>query len=216
MKLTTHSIILFTAALLVVGNVQATTFGVRVVNQQGEPIAGAAVCVGMEGNYRQFGATFTDDDGEAVMDVPNVPLVVTVSKTRFSAMRIKEPARGFNLIKEVTLHEGQPGPRCKADSAYADAEPGEVNISISNIDIVESAEGAVLRPEVSGNPSHYRIASTPEFADAGWRRYDRSITVPRSMSRDEKPIYLQMRRFEGGSTGWLEARSNIVTVRLTQ
>ena len=65
------------------GSAHAAKFGVRVVDDLGKPVAGASVCIGLEGNYKQFGAMFTGADGNAIVEVPNVPLVVTVSKTRF-------------------------------------------------------------------------------------------------------------------------------------
>lgn len=99
---------------------EASQFGVRVVDDAGEPVSGASVCVGLPGNYKQFGALFTNANGMAMTDVPNVPLVVTISKTRFSGIRMREPARGFSLIREVRLSDGTPGPRCKAGSTIAE------------------------------------------------------------------------------------------------
>jgi len=56
----------------------AAKFGVRVVDDNGIPVAGASVCIGLQGNYKQFAATFTDTQGQVVVEVPNVPLLVTV------------------------------------------------------------------------------------------------------------------------------------------
>ena len=189
----------------------ATTFGVRVVDDAGEPVPGASVCVGLEGNYRQFGALFTDLDGRAVVDVPNVPLVVTVSKTRFSGVRLSEPARGFNLVKEVRLAEGVPGPPCKAGSTVA--EPGHDPILIRDLD-VRSADGAsIVSARVTGEPTHYRIGSDRELADAAWQRFSDAISVPGGLA-DEPSVFLQLRRFVGRSDAWLEARSAVTEVEL--
>jgi hypothetical protein len=191
--------------------VKATQFGVRVVNESGEPVPGASVCIGLPGNYKQFGALFTDIDGKAVVDVPNVPLVVTVSKTRFRGTRISEPARGFNLIKEVTLSEGVPGPHCKAGSSMAANPP---SIVIADVDISSGGESTTLRPTVSGEPSHYRVGASSGFENVGWQRFEEAIALPSALTRQGGEVFLQMRRFEGTSKGWVEARSNVVTVQL--
>jgi len=189
----------------------AAQFGVRVVNPDGMPVVGASVCFGLPGNYRQFGAVFTDLDGQAVAEVPNVPFVVTVSKTRFSGLRLSEPARGFNLIKQVTLAEGTPGPRCKAGSTLADAT--ESSIRIERIQISTDNRTTRLVPEATGEPTEYRIGDTPDFFSAPWKRFDESIQISGSLAEGEK-LYLQLRRYEGNDKGWVEARSRTETVFL--
>lgn len=192
----------------------AGKFGVHVVDEQGEPMAGVAVCVGMHGNYKQFGALFTGIDGNAVVDVPNVPLLVTVSQNRFTGKRMSEPARGFNLIKQVRLIEGVPGPRCRAGSALAESEAADVPpITIRNIDISEGAYSTTLTPNLEGDVSHYRISANNAFEGARWQQYSSTIALSGALS-DEAAVFLQFRRYEGSSRGWLEARSNVVTVRL--
>ncbi len=191
---------------------QAAVFGVRVVDNNGAPIAGAAVCVGLHGNYKQFGALFTDSTGTATVDVPNVPLIVTVSKDRTSGIRINEPARSFNLIKQVRLIDGIPGPRCRAGSSLAG--PGVPQINIGNIDVTQGVFATTLRPEVTGEPSHYRISDDEDFSNTKWRRF--STTISLADFPESETIYLQMRRLEGSAKSWLEARSSVVTIRLNQ
>ena len=187
----------------------AATFGVKVVDDRGQPIPGAAVCVGLPGNYKQFGAQLTDESGLAMVDVPNVPLVVTISKTRFSAMRVNEPARGFNLLKEITLSEGNPGPRCNAGQTIADNS----SIKIGAVEVTESAYSTTLTPSVEGEATQYRVSRTPSFTGAKWQRFQSSIALTASLS-DEDEVYLQLRRYSGSSKAWIEARSAIVAVKL--
>ncbi|MFK7995326.1 MAG: hypothetical protein AB8B87_14390 [Granulosicoccus sp.] len=189
----------------------AGQFGVRVVDLEGLPVAGASVCFGLPGNYRQFGAVFTDIDGHAVAEVPNLPFVVTVSKTRFSGVRLSEPARVFNLTKQVTLAEGTPGPRCKAGSTLADANPS--SIRITQMQVISDGKITQLMPQATGEPTEYRVSTTPDFLSANWRALDTAIRVPGSMAQQEK-VYLQLRRYEGTSNGWIEARSKTTTVYL--
>ena len=199
-------------ALSATHTASAATFGVRVVDPQGQPVSGASVCIGLAGNYTQFGAEFTGADGIVRVDVPNVPLVVTVSKTRFAGMRIEEPARGFNLIKQVTLIDGVPGPRCRAGSILAKEGPGIPQIIIENIDVDQGA-ALVLTPTVTGAPSQYRIASNSDFANANWAPYSNSIRVTGSLAR-QKALFLQMRHYEGSTNGWLEARSEVISITI--
>jgi len=199
------------SALTASHTVSAATFGVRVVDPQGNPVAGASVCIGMAGNYSQFGTDFTGRDGVVQVEVPNVPLVVTVSKTRFAGLRIEEPARGFNLVKQVTLVDGVPGPRCKAGSSLASA-PNPPTIDIENISIDQSA-GVVLRPTVTGEPSHYRIATDQDFTSAQWEPYSSTITVSDDLA-GEPTLFLQMRQFKGTSKAWFEARSQVINITL--
>lgn len=187
----------------------AATFGVRVVDDRGQPVAGAAVCVGLPGNYKQFGALLTDASGNAMLDVPNVPLVVTISKSRFSGMRVSEPARGFNLIKEMTLSEGTPGPRCNAGQVVADSS----SIQIGSVEVMESAYSTTLTPSVEGEATQYRVSRTPSFSGAKWQRFQTSIALNSSLS-DEDEVYIQLRRYTGDGKAWIEARSAVVTVKL--
>ena len=198
-------------ALASASSASAATFGVRVVDPQGQPVSGASVCVGLAGNYSQFGAEFTGADGVVQVDVPNVPLVVTVSKTRFAGLRIEEPARGFNLVKEVTLVDGVPGPRCRAGSTVAEG-PGIPRIVVQDIDINKGAS-LVLRPTVTGSPSEYRIDSDDNFENATWRPYTDSIRVAGSLA-NESALFLQMRHYTGSSKGWLEARSEVISISI--
>lgn len=190
----------------------ASEFGVRVVDDAGNPVAGASVCFGLPGNYKQFGAIFTDQEGQAVADVPNVPIVVTISKTRFSGTRLSEPARNFNLVKKVTLMDGVPGPRCRAGSSLADSNQSSVRIT--NVKI-ESTPGrsTVLTPETTGQPSEYRVSASQYFDNVSWKTLNSNIALPGRFASNEQ-VYLQLRRFEGTRNGWVEARSDIVTVYL--
>lgn len=207
---------LFAAGLLLASGfaasqASAATYGVRVVDPTGNPVAGASVCVGLAGNYSQFGAEFTGADGIVQVEVPNVPLIVTVSKTRFAGMRIEEPARGFNLVKQVTLVDGMPGPRCRAGSTMAEG-PGIPAILIQNID-VDQGSPMLLTPTVTGSPSHYRIASDKDFSNAKWVPFDSTIRVAGSLA-NEPALFLQMRQYSGNSKGWLEARSEVISITI--
>ena len=193
------------------GTAQAARYGVHVVDGAGEPVAGASVCIGIEGSFRRFGAMFTDVRGRAeLVEVPDVPLVVTVSKTRFSGLRFTQPARRFDLVREVVLEPGLPGPRCKAGSSLVANPP---SIGVLRVDVTGERDAATLRPEVTGEPSHYRLGFDESFDGAVWQRFERAITVPNALAGVDS-VYLQLRRLEGSPSAWLEARSDAVQVAL--
>ena len=208
-----HSVKLSVIAVLAMSAVtsaHAGKFGIRVVDQSGEPVAGAAVCVGLEGNYKQFGAVFTDLNGVVPMlEVPNIPLVLTVSKTRFTGIRLMEPAREFNLIKEVKLRNGLPGPRCRAESSLASAPA----ILIGNIEVIEGASSKTITPTVTGDPSHYRVSESERFSDTNWERFKKVIALSNALS-DRDSVFLQLRKIQGSSESWLESRSEVIKVPL--
>jgi len=189
----------------------AAKFGVRVVDDNGIPVAGASVCIGLQGNYKQFAATFTDTQGQVVVEVPNVPLLVTVSKDRFTGLRATEPARSFNLIKQVKLREGIPGPRCRAGSKIA--EGPSAGITVTDIAVKLGESSATISPTVNGEPSHYRVSKDKDFTDATWKKFSNQIALAGNLS-DSRKVYLQLRKRTGSSKAWLESRSEILTVRL--
>lgn len=187
----------------------ASEFGVRVVDDAGAPVQGASVCFGLPGSYRQFGAHFTDVDGHAMADVPNLPVVVTISKTRFSGVRLSEPARSFTMVKQVTLSEGVPGPRCKAGSTLAEANHS--SIRVTRLDVTPESDATVIKPLVTGDPTEYRVGVTSDLQSTEWADFDGSIRVTGSFA-DQDELFMQLRRYEGTTTGWIEARSEVLTV----
>lgn len=216
--------------LLAVGTANAAKFGVRVVSESGEPIAGAAVCIGTHGNYRQFAAQFTSITGNVTVEVPNVPLVVTVSRNRFSGIRMAEPARSFNLVKEVRLLDDVPGPRCRAGSTLVNngSNGGDdsyllgvddifVQTESSGIGGTDSAMTEVAKmsliPSVTGYPSHYRLSASTSFDESQWLEFSPAIALPARL-HDKKSIYMQLRRRLDKNNGWIEARSDIVSFEL--
>jgi len=194
---------------------QAARFGVEVVDPGGQAVAGASVCVGLPGNYSQFGALFTDAQGRASVDVPNVPLVLTVSKTRFAAVRRSEPARGFDLVRQVVLSDvARPGPRCRADSSLAGPSIG---LRIDDVTVLRDAQrgdgSTRLAISASGSPTHYRLSDSEDFFASPWQRFDSQVAVPDALNLANE-LYLQLRRYAGDDEGSLEAYSPTMTVSL--
>ena len=187
----------------------AVKFGVKIVNEAGQALEGTAVCIGMPGNYTQFGSLLTDKTGLAMVEVPKVPFVLTVSKSSMGAMRINEPARGFNLIKEVTLTKNAAGPKCNVEGLVK----SESSVRISDVQVSDSTFTTTLNPRVEGQPTEYRVSRTPTFTGAKWTRFETSIPLSASLSEEDE-VYIQVRRYVGSRDAWVEARSDVVNVKL--
>lgn len=208
----TICVLAMTLLVSLVSTAHAAKFGVKVVSEAGEPVPGVAVCIGTHGDYKQFGALFTSRSGDVTLDVPNVPLVVTISKNRFTGVRLAEPARRFNLVKEVKLIEGIPGPRCRAGSSLVDNSPGH-ELTIQDVLVENGVYNVSLFPEVSGEPSHYRISADQSFANAKWKEYSSSIRLDQGLSQGGS-VFLQMRKYTVVKNAWLEARSQVMNVAI--
>jgi hypothetical protein len=187
----------------------AAKFGVKIVNESGHVVEGAAVCIGMPGNYTQFGSLLTDESGLAMLEVPQVPFVLTVSKRQVGGFKINEPARGFNLIKQLTLKQGTSGLKCNVVGLIK----SESSVRISNVQVTDNTYTRTLKPHVVGKPTEYRVSRTSSFKGAKWKRFDTSIPLSASLS-EEGEVYIQMRRYTGVNKSWIEARSDIVNVKL--
>jgi len=203
----------FSGAILLASpaSVYAAQFGVSVIDSAGQPVSGADVCLGIHGKYSQYGAARTDEKGQVLMEVPRVPMVVTISKNRYTSVRMNEPARGFNLIKRVELDKGHPNVLCRVGSPPVSTS----SVRIGNVLVSESAFSTVLMPTVSGEPTQYRVSRSPSFTGSKWRRFESSIALSTSLS-EENEVYLQMRRYKGSGKSWIEARSEVVSVRLPE
>lgn len=144
-------------------------------------------------------------------------MVVTVSKSRFSGVRLDEPARRFNLIKTVKLHDGVPGPRCRAGSSLADSGSdnggASSGLQIASVSVNDSAFNVAVVPSITGTANSYRMSRSKSMDNAKWRNLSsRSITVDPNLLGST--VYLQVRRFKQVEGATLEAHSNIVPVNL--
>ena len=127
-----------------------------------------------------------------------------------SGLQFGFAARRFDLVREVVLESGQPGPRCKAGSSLVANPP---NIEVLRVEVTGERESATLRPEVIGDPSHYRLGGDDSFDGAPWQSFERSIAVPDVLAGADA-LYLQLRRLEGSASAWIEATSDAVEIAL--
>jgi len=95
----------------------AAKFGVRVVDENNQAVVGAAVCIGLQGNYKQFAATFTDGQGKVMVDVPNVPLLVIAENT---------PGVPTIVVTDIAIYENKSS---KTLSPTVSGDPNQYRVS---------------------------------------------------------------------------------------
>lgn len=199
-------------ALITMSRADAASFGVRVIDEQGQPLAGAAVCIGTAANPGQFGAFMTAADGSARIDnAPAVPLRITVSKEAFQGVHFEEPIRNWNLMTDVTLLRDGEGPVCDI-SGHADAQAADSErLKISYLNAFKSRAGYTIESDIQGAPTHYRVSHRKDFAGAKWQPYQKAVTY-RGAAKDA--LYFQVKRFSGNTGSWLEARSAVADIAI--
>ncbi|MCB1755699.1 MAG: hypothetical protein KDJ38_09265, partial [Gammaproteobacteria bacterium] len=173
MGLTTAAYLTLLAGLVMASQAEAAGFGVRVVDEFGKPLSGAAVCVGTEGKVDQFGRYVTSVDGDIMIeDLPQVPLSVTVSKQSYQGVQFFEPVRNWNLIKQVTLLLDGEGPTC-SDTGMVLEENDRRSLTIGHLQVSGNSGNYTIDSEISGDPSHYRVSDRRDFKGATWKPYSK-------------------------------------------
>ncbi len=197
------------AGLIGASRAEAADFGVRVVDEFGQPLAGASVCLGTRAQMDQFGSYVTSPDGHVVLnEAPRVPLNVVVSKQDYQGVRFVEPIRNFNIVTEVTLLLDGEGPVCHSPE-LAQQEEEKRHLSIANLFASKKGPVYTIRSEIEGEPSHYRISTRKDFKDAKWLPYKKRIKF---WGQTDGNLFYQVKRFTGGKKGWLEARSHVASI----
>jgi hypothetical protein len=191
-----------------VSMVNAATVGVRIVDELGQPLSGAAVCFGTAANKEQFGSYITGVDGDIVLhDLPHVALILTISKEKYQGVEMHQPGRNWNLISEVMLLENGIGPVCKHDTfEVTDIKRG---LEIQRLDVEKNRSFIKIGSQVTGEPSHYRVSQDKSFNGAKWLPYKKTVKYWGAV---QGSLYFQVKRFTGMKKGWLEARSYVANV----
>jgi len=218
---------LLAAALLAGGTAQAAELLVRVVERDTRrPLADAAVCLGTPADPGQFGARRSDADGGVrYLDLPDAPLLLTVSAAGHRGYRGEHRVGALDLTVEVPLPSGGLGPQCHgAPPAAATvqaqlalrADGAERALAVESVQVshdAQSPEKLRLHLAVRGAPSEYRIAAGTGFADAEWLPFAAQIEH-RLADADTAQLYLQLRRVRQVEGGALQSLSEVVRVEL--
>lgn len=197
------------AGLIGASRAEAADFGVRVVDEYGQPIAGAAVCLGTAAQVDQFGTYVTSPDGHVLLnDAPRTALNIVVSKKDYQGVRFMEPLRSYNMVTEVTLLLDGEGPVCHSPE-LAQQEEEKRHLSIANLYASKNGSVYTIQSDIDGQPSHYRISTRKDFKDAKWLPYNKRVKF---WGQTDGDLFYQVKRFTGGKTGWLEARSHVASI----
>lgn len=223
-KLAVHAVATaFTLGALVSGTANAAKVGVRVLDaNSGLPVPHASVCLGTASNPSIYGTGVTSISGVALYDnVPEKPVLITVSKRNFRGIALQTFPRKNNVITDVLVTEGLSSKRCRAlkmvglkpGISKGDNSEASWPMAITALSYFPSGDdGFSFLAYVKGKPTHYRVSTDPEFSDAEWRTYsDVFHFSPLGSDRGKDQLYFQLRKLIDVDGGNIEAVSEVMT-----
>jgi len=222
-KLAAHTMATaFALGVLVSGTANAAKIGVRVLDaNSGLPVPHASVCLGTANNPSIYGTGVTSFAGVALYDnVPEKPVLITVSKSNFRGIALQTFPRKNNVITDVLVTEGLSSKRCRA-LKMVDLKPGITKgdntdatwpMSITALSYFPSGDdGFSFLAYVKGKPTHYRVSTDPDFSDAEWKTYsDVFHFSPLGSDRGKGQLYFQLRKLIDVAGGNIEAVSEVM------
>lgn len=207
--------VLWWSLLLLALDASAADVEVKVVSKtSGEPLTGAAVCLGTTADSDQFGALLTGPDGRASFsEVPHTRLVLTASKSGFLGYQALRSAGDYDRVIVVSLAKGGLGPVCHTAQPAPQTVAASTSLHIGSLRVNDgSAEttnrSVALSAVVSGKPTHYRASEDPEFRDADWQPFAASARFLLSPSPGKKTVYYQVRRYREVNGASVQSVSN--------
>ncbi len=201
---------------------QAAKLGVRVLDaNSGLPVANASVCLGTAANPTLYGTGVTSFSGLALYDnVPQKPVLITVSKKNFRGIALQAPSRSDNVIKDVLVTEGLSSKRCRA-LKLVDLKPGITRggqaddwpLEITALSYFPSGDdGLSFLSYSKGKPTHYRVSTDPQFQGAEWKDYSDVLHFsPRQTDLEKTTLYFQLRKSVSVSGGAIDALSAVTS-----
>jgi hypothetical protein len=185
------------------------------VNAKGESrsVEGAVVCVGTTANPAQFGAQYSDLDGQArFAGIPHTPVVITVAKPRFRSHRNALSAQQSDRLVVVSLASGGGGPTCPQprETGQWPGTYGELRVGDLEIE-PRGARSVMLSAAVRGQPTQYRASERADFSDAEWQPYADNLRFSLSPGKQPKTIYFQVGRHRAIDGASLQSVSNVIS-----
>ncbi len=220
------------AALVALGltlfsSAHAAKLGVRVLDaNSGLPVANAAVCIGTGADPDKYGTAVTSYDGMALYeDIPEKPVLITVSKSNFRGIALQAPLNGSNVIKDVLVTEGLSSKKCRAMKMVS-LKPGITNgktstnwpLKLNALSYFPSGDdGLSFLAYVQGKPTHYRVSTDKSFDGADWKVYSDVLHfAPTGRDRGKSKLYFQLKKqvlVDGGSIEAVsDVRSEVVSI----
>ncbi len=200
----------------------AAKLGVRVLDaNSGLPVANASVCIGTGSEPTKYGTAVTSYDGMALYDnVPQKPVLITVSKRNFRGIALQAPIRGDNVIKDVLVTEGLSSKKCRALKMVS-LKPGiskgtttdDWPLEITTLSYFPSGDdGLSFLSYTKGKPTHYRVSTKADFSDAEWKVFSDVLHfAPRGRDRGKPTLYFQLKKLVRVDGGSIEAISDVLS-----
>lgn len=200
----------------------AAKLGVRVLDaNSGLPVANASVCLGTATEPAKYATGVTSFSGVALYDnLPDSPVLITVSKRNFRGIALQVPTNGENLIKDVLVTEGLSSKKCRAlkmvdfkqgitKGVYSDEWP----LEITALSYFPSGDdGLSFLSYSKGKPTHYRVSTNSEFTGAQWINYSDVLHFsPLQADQGKSKLYFQLKKSVEVSGGSIEALSEVMT-----
>ncbi|MEM7257066.1 MAG: hypothetical protein AAF404_06730 [Pseudomonadota bacterium] len=213
---------LVAVGLSLFGSANAAKLGVRVLDaNSGLPVANASVCIGTGSEPSKYGTAVTSYDGMALYDnVPQKPVLITVSKRNFRGIALQAPVNGSNVIKDVLVTEGLSSKKCRALKMVS-LKPGisrgetkvEWPLEISALSYFPSGDDGLSFLSYSrGKPTHYRVSTHADFKGAEWKVYSDVLHfAPTGRDRGKSVLYFQLMKLVRAEGGTIEARSEVLS-----
>lgn len=233
-RYSTTAMRMITAIMLSAGLTQVGWAGEVTVQiskrQAGDPVQAAAVCLGTPANIAQFGAQLADEKGTVRFDKVHTraELVLTVSKSGFKGRQVFLGTAQRDQGVLLTLAAGGGGPKCATAvpviapvqtslSRGDDFFPGITDFRINGGQHATRNPKVTLSYALSGEASHYRVSTRPDFKTTEWRPLEPNLEYSLSGEAGLKTVYFQVGKFRSAEGAEIEVLSNVAvdTIVLT-
>ncbi len=210
------------AGLMFSSVANSAKLGVRVLDaNSGLPVANASVCLGTATEPAKYATGVTSYSGVALYDnLPDSPVLITVSKRNFRGIALQVPTNGDNVIKDVLVTEGLSSKKCRAlkmvdfkKGITAGGQADEWPLEITALSYFPSGDdGLSFLSYSKGKPTHYRVSTNSEFVGAQWKNYSDVLHFsPLKDDLGKSELYFQLKKSVQVSGGSIEALSEVVT-----
>lgn len=183
---------------------------------QGQRLAGVAVCLGTSADPHQFGAFRTAANGEVSFEnLPRNAHLLTVSREGFRGIARLLDVMDVERVILIDLTRGGGGPVCDAPREISQARESEgpvvMSLRINRGAARTTARRVTLDYVIKGGVTQYRASESADFAGASWQALTTAPGFELSPGRGKKRIYFQVRRYVELGDSSLESVSSVIS-----
>lgn len=194
---------------------QAADLDIRIFDRVGKtPLQGAGVCLGTSANVKQFGALRSNSAGYVTFkDVPQAPLVVTVSGRGYMGERQPLIMSNTKRLLVMSLGAGGGGPRCRLFKDHPGAGPDDFRVNGFSLNAgnreTKRREIALVH-HTDSRPTHYRASESADLSNIDWEEYSLKPVFTLTPGEGRKTVYFQIRRYFELGEAHLQTLSPVV------